>query len=230
MRFLLMFLLLGGLFFSGCTSDEERIVGLVEANDAEGVKAWLDEGGSPDFQTEAGVSLLYLSANHKKAGEVTKVLLEEGALPNLGNGNRSPLMNAAINMALGSAEYLVEAGADVTQKDNEGKTAYDMIPPCSDCPKTAKMQALLEPPILEFYDCEDGAQVQIAFRGNRARVEIQPRNGDLIEFTAFKIDSDSVVRYLGDPFALVLEEGTCAIEQGGEVFYSRCKENRKKEK
>lgn len=92
------------------------------------LREWLKAGGNANATDENGKTLLYLSTGPKGSYEVTKLLLEAGADPNLCKaGGYSPLMNAALWSDLEGIKILLQYGADPCYKSADGKNAYDIV-------------------------------------------------------------------------------------------------------
>ncbi|WP_051332342.1 ankyrin repeat domain-containing protein [Cucumibacter marinus] len=100
----------------------------VRNNDVEAVRAYLAEGGDPNAEDGDGDSLLYISAGPRGGAAVMALLLEAGADPEKGSGERrSALQNAAGWCTPRQVQMLVDAGADPLKKGWNGKTPLDEV-------------------------------------------------------------------------------------------------------
>jgi ankyrin repeat protein len=112
---------------SACGKQVSGIVEAVSANDRAYVKQWLQTGGNPNTLSSSNESLLHIATGPKGGNEVLGLLLQACANPNLGAYGDTPLMNAASWVNLPAVELLLQFGADPQQRNEDGKTAIDVV-------------------------------------------------------------------------------------------------------
>jgi len=94
------------------------------------VKWLLKVGGAKiDERTRRGLTVLLCAAS-KGQLEVVKWLLEEGGakIDEKDNENNTSLLFAAMNGELETVQWLLEHGASLQEKNEQGKTAIELIP------------------------------------------------------------------------------------------------------
>lgn len=90
----------------------------IERGDIKKVKAWLDEGLDPEFQTSQLGSGLMIAAWHGNI-EMMALFIERGANPRRANRNgEQPLQLAAWNGHLEAVKWLLEHGAALNREGN----------------------------------------------------------------------------------------------------------------
>jgi len=99
----------------------------VDADDAQTLRRFLDEGGSPNELADNGASMLYVATGPHGGEAVLELLLERGADANVGYGLYTPLMNASSWCWLDGVRLLVEAGADLHRKNERHETAMETV-------------------------------------------------------------------------------------------------------
>ena len=101
--------------------------GAVDANDVGILRRYLDGGGDPNALAKNGASMLYVATGPHGGEGVLRLLLERGADPNRGSGLYTPLMNAASWCWRDGTRLLLDAGADIHRKNEDGKTALETV-------------------------------------------------------------------------------------------------------
>ena len=86
------------------------------------VTALIDRGADVNVTSEDGFTPLYLSLQGPST-EITRLLVERGANPNLACSGRTPLVQAAGWSEPEDVRLLLDAGADIDWQDAEGDTA-----------------------------------------------------------------------------------------------------------
>lgn len=122
-----VFLPLLSLFVFGCGGKPIDIFDAVRKNDADFVGNWIKEGGDVNLFDPTGQSLLYIATGPQGGDEVLDVLLSQGANPNVGMGDYTPLMNAASWLNIKGVGSLIKHGANKGLKLKSGKMAIDLI-------------------------------------------------------------------------------------------------------
>lgn len=116
---------------AGCVQrmgEEPEIFKVVRANDARQLSYMFDQGADPNAKNGIDEYLLYVATGNRGGPDVTHVLLDRGADPNVINKTgRTPLHNAASWCTVDSVQLLLDAGADPYIVDDEGRTALDVI-------------------------------------------------------------------------------------------------------
>jgi hypothetical protein len=105
-----------------------EMTGLMEATmngDTEEVNRFLEEGADPNEQEpEVGSTALILAADYDQL-DAAKILLENGADPNLpDNSGNTPLMGAVFMENKDIVQLLLDAGADPNFENDEGMSAF----------------------------------------------------------------------------------------------------------
>lgn len=122
----------------------EEIAQAIQENNIKGMTLWLENGGDVNQSLDHQQSPLYIATGPKGGKEALELLLEKGAKVDVGAGKYTPLMNAASWVDLESVRLLLAKGADKTLTNEDGKTAYDLIGKCGNCPEFSKVKALLK--------------------------------------------------------------------------------------
>ncbi len=101
---------------------EKIILNAVKRGNTTLIKAMVDRGINMNFSDKDGKTPLHLCINRRK---VATVLIESGVPLNvIDNAGNTPLHYATNK---NTAKFLVKRGADIRIKNNEGKTAFDII-------------------------------------------------------------------------------------------------------
>ena len=116
------------MLLSGCVQDHSTaLIKAAASGDVQTVEALLAKGANPNQASARGETPLIAAA---RAGSVpaVKVLLSHGANPDLHGGvNRwTPLMHAIHKNQIGTAQALLEGGAQVDARGRSGETALMM--------------------------------------------------------------------------------------------------------
>jgi ankyrin repeat protein len=82
----------------------------------------LSSGANPNSHDGTGATALFLAVMWKNE-EGARLLLEHGADPGIPFDNFTPLMFAATDQQLGVLRKLINAGADLDSRDNDGRSA-----------------------------------------------------------------------------------------------------------
>lgn len=112
---------------AACGRQSNGIFEAVSSNDRSYVMQWLQAGGNPNALSSSNESLLHIATGPKGGNEVMMLLLEACANPNLGAYGYTPLMNAASWVNLPAVELLLQFGANPQQRNEDGKTAIDVV-------------------------------------------------------------------------------------------------------
>jgi len=107
--------------------DVEALYKAAGDGDAEQVAALLDGGTDVNERTKSGSYALNNAAVENEVG-VIRILLDRGADPNVQNSQGDTPLICATKYAGGkwaTVKALVDAGTDLTIKDNKDKTALD---------------------------------------------------------------------------------------------------------
>ena len=105
---------------------------LIEATDKmhfDAVQVLLEHNANVNSQDINGETPLYGVLSHRRSNkkfvDMVRLLLEHGADPNIStNNHRTPLHEASSHGLLEAARLLLRYGAEVDEKDEEGKTPY----------------------------------------------------------------------------------------------------------
>ncbi len=93
-----------------------------EQNKIDSVKYWLEKGANVNFENKKGENILYLSIL-KKSVELCKLAITNGANVNEQTASVTPLMAAAFCGYLRICHLLIQGGAIISTKDNNGSNA-----------------------------------------------------------------------------------------------------------
>ena len=130
-RHLLLLMIVGLLVSTSLFSQEGDLLNMVRNNDIEAVKALLKGGADVNQQDDMmGYNALGLTTNI----EMMKVLISAGA--NINHQDKrtgyTPLMNALNSCKADVAKFLIDKGADINIKSNDGTTALILACGCSE--------------------------------------------------------------------------------------------------
>ena len=125
-KLLVVLVVLGLVFLTGCSNDEKAMVNAVKNGDTAKVQSLLDKGVSPNLKTEDGKTILMLAA-YLGHTDIAQLLIEKGADVNArDNDGKTALMYAAETGNIAMAQLLLEKGADLNAVTNNGKTAIQI--------------------------------------------------------------------------------------------------------
>lgn len=147
---IVIFTAVAALLFVACSKVQKlpqtkaEIAQTIRENNVKGITLWLENGGDVNQPLDNQLSPLYVATGPKGGHEALKLLLEKGAKVDVGTEKYTPLMNAASWVDLESVRLLLAKGADKTLTNEDGKTAYDLIGNCGNCPEFSKVKALLK--------------------------------------------------------------------------------------
>ena len=91
-------------------------------------KHCLEQGAEPNTQDHNGWTPLHEVASHPEGADITAMLLEKGANPNVpgGEDNQTPLHEAALAGCVETCRLLVSKGASKAARDAQGKIPIDV--------------------------------------------------------------------------------------------------------
>lgn len=152
----------------------QQLFRLVRTSDAERMRGLFEKGfDAPNIRDGKGNTLLML-ASYNGQVEMTRVLLEHGADPQIANDmGQIPLAGAAFKGNAAMTKLLIEHGADVNARMADGKTAL-MFAAMFD--QTEIIDILLENGADAFLQTLDGATAQSlaqAMGANAARTKLE---------------------------------------------------------
>lgn len=115
----------------GCSASNPPTVveafAAVDANNSRILQRYLSTGGDPNARASNGYSMLYVATGPHGGEAVLRLLLSQGANPNIGSGNFTPLMNASSWCWLQGVQLLVKSGADIHLRNERGQTAMETV-------------------------------------------------------------------------------------------------------
>ena len=127
----LVFMVIASVVLVACqaaNTDEHPVFSFVRNNDAGRVGQYLAEAGDPNLKNGNGDSLLYVASGAKGGIDVVRLLLLGGADPDaISRQGRTALHTAAGWCNTDIVAALLESGARVDIKNDEGKLAIDVV-------------------------------------------------------------------------------------------------------
>lgn len=103
----------------------QQLMQAVYAKDLEKIKTLLEEGADPNTRDGLGFTTLMIACEHNHL-EISKLLLDAKANPNLENVGDTALMIAASSGNLDLVKLLIRKGARVNNKNVMGMTALSV--------------------------------------------------------------------------------------------------------
>lgn len=218
------------LLFYACPNEQKipqtnsEIAKAIRENNTKAITLWLENGGDVNQQLDHQQSFLYDATGPKGGHEMVKLLLDNGAKVDVGAGKYTPLMNAASWVDLENVQLLLEKGADKTLTNENGRTAYELIGGCGDCPALGKLKALLKTAPMARYICENGTRLTAMITGEQATVKLMAKDQDIVAFTAQRVQSASGAKYQGEGYTYWPKGKECLIEKDNVIIHQSCHE------
>jgi len=155
---------------------ESALLAVIEKSATTAALCLIEAGADIEDRSVEGFTPLNLAVYYNLP-VVVSALIAKGADLNAAERNwgMSPLMHAVEYQRVGIARMLVEAGADIAQKDSLGKSVFDLAPPGSE------MEALLkEAPAIQRHNAAKKAANDASNRIARLKAyaaKLKPKAG-----------------------------------------------------
>lgn len=109
--------------------EDSELLKTIHASDISRVKSLLKEGADPDEKDRDGATALHYAAAFEHSGEIAKLLVEEHGLniEATESGGITALRYALSRKNIPTLLFLIEKGASVDKKDNDGRTVMDWV-------------------------------------------------------------------------------------------------------